>query len=86
MRRLTKQRKFFVSLNIGQNNALVIFALKRNTLSEISEKLLKDIFSEFDGSCPIGNISYKLSLGELQVDDISATFTEGSTKGYITIR
>ena len=64
----------------------MIFALKRKTLSEISGKLLKDIFSEFDGSCPIGNISYKLSLGELQVDDISATFTEESTKEYITVR
>ena len=64
----------------------MIFALKRKALSEISGKLLKDIFSEFDGSCPIDNISYKLSLGELQVDDISATFTEESTKEYITVR
>lgn len=54
--------------------------MKRNTLSEISEKLLKDILSELDS--PIDNISYNLSLGEMQVDDISATFTAGNTKGY----
>ena len=44
------------------------------------EKLLKRILSEFES--PIDNISYKLSLGEMQVDDISATFTAGNTKGY----
>ena len=47
---------------------------------------MKDIFSELDGSSPIDNISYTLNLGELQIDDISATFTAGSTKGYIPIR
>ena len=41
----------------------------------MSEKLLKDIFEEFD------NISYKLNLGEMQVDDISAKFVAGNTKG-----
>lgn len=54
--------------------------MKRKTLSEMREKLLKRILSEFDS--PIDNISYKLSLGEMQVDDISATFTAGNTKGY----
>ena len=44
MERLRELRKFLVSLYIGQDNALEIFALKRNNLSEISEKLLKDIF------------------------------------------
>ena len=32
------------------NSATEIFALKKNALSEISEKLLKDVFSEFDES------------------------------------
>ena len=58
--RLSKLRKFLVSLDIDQNNTLEIFALKRNNLSEISEKLLKDIFSEFDGSKTIDSISYKV--------------------------
>ena len=55
--RLSKLRKFLVSLDIDQNNTLEIFALKKNNLSEISEKLLKDIFSEFDGSKTIDSIS-----------------------------
>ena len=58
--RLSKLRKFLVSLDIDQNNTLEIFALKKNNLSEISEKLLKDIFSEFDGSKTIDSISYKV--------------------------
>ena len=58
--RLSKLRKFLVSLDIDQNNTLEIFAFKRNNLSEISEKLLKDIFSEFDGSKTIDSISYKV--------------------------
>ena len=58
--RLSKLRKFLVSLDIDQNNTLEIFALKRNNLPEISEKLLKDIFSEFDGSKTIDSISYKV--------------------------
>ena len=86
MTRVSELRKFLVSLNNGQNNALEALALKRNTLSEISEKLLKDIFAEFDGSSPIDNISYKLNLGKLQVDAVSAKFTAGSTKGHIPIR
>ena len=85
MTRVSELRKFLVSLNNGQNNALEALALKRNTLSEISEKLLKDIFAEFDGSSPI-DISYKLNLGKLQVDAVSAKFTAGSTKGHIPIR
>ena len=80
MANVSELRKLLVSLDIGQNNALEIFALKRNTLSEMSEKLLKDIFVEFDGSSPIDNVSYKLNLGELQVDDISAKFAAGNTK------
>ena len=84
--RLSQLRKFLVSLDIDQNNASEIFALRGNTLSEISEKLLNYTFTEFDGSSPIDNISYKLNLGELLVDDISATFTAGSSKGYIPIR
>ena len=79
--RLSQLRKFLVSLDIDQNNASEIFALRGNTLSEISEKLLNYTFTEFDGSSPIDNI-----LGELLVHDISATFTAGSTKGYIPIR
>ena len=86
MARVSELRQLLVSLDNGQNNALRALALKRNTLSEISEKLLKGIFAEFDGNSPIDNISYKLNLGELHVDDISTKFTAGSTKGYIPIR
>ena len=86
MARVSELRKFLVSLNNCQNNALGALALKRNTLSEISEKLLKGIFAEFDGSSPIDNISYKLNLGKLQVDAVSAKFTSGSTQGHIPIR
>ena len=86
MARVSELRKLLDSLDNGQNNTLDALALKRNTLSEISEKLLKDISAEFYGSSPIDNISYKLNLGELQVDDRSTKFTAGSTKGYIPIR
>ena len=86
MTRVSELKKFLVSLDIGQNNAFETLALKRNALLEISEKLLRYIFAEFDGSSSIDNISYKLNLGELQVDDISAEFTAGSTEGYISFK
>ena len=85
MARVSELRKLLVSLDIGQNISLETFALKRSALSKISEKLL-DIFAEFDGSSPIDTVSYKLNLGELQVDDMSAKFTAGSTKGNISIK
>ena len=45
-------RKLLVSLDIGQDegNASETFSVKRNNVSEISKKILKDIFSEFEGS------------------------------------
>ena len=57
---------------IGQLNALVIFAVKRTTISEISKELLNDIFAKCDRSSPIKNFTDRLNPGELQVGDISA--------------
>ena len=42
---------------IGQHNAMEIFAVKWNVVSEISKVLLKYIFSELDGSSGIKNIT-----------------------------
>ena len=63
-----------------------IFATKKSTISEISKELLNDIFVEFDRSSTIKNVTDRLNLGELQVDDTSAKFTAESTKKYIPIR
>ena len=60
--------------------------MQRSTISEISEELLNDILAEFDRSSSIKNITDRLNLGELQVDNISAKFTAESTKKYIPIR
>ena len=46
MTRVSELKKFLVSLDIGQNNAFETLALKRNTLLEISEKLLRYILME----------------------------------------
>ena len=70
----------------GPHKALVIFSIKRSTISEISKKLLKDIFAECDRSSSIKNFTDRLNLGELQVDGISAKFTAESTKKYIPIQ
>ena len=60
---------YFASAYIGQHNAIEIFVLKWNVVSET----LFDIFTELDRSIEIQNIlTDRLSLGELQVDDISA--------------
>ena len=84
MLRVSKLRKILVSLD--QHKALVIFSIKRSTISEISKKLLKDIFAECDRSSSIKNLTDRLNLGELQVDGISAKFTAESTKKYIPIQ
>ena len=46
--RVSKVRQLLLSLDIGQHNALKIFAVKRNIVSEISKVLLNDIFAEFE--------------------------------------
>ena len=74
-----------MSLGIGQHNAMEIFAVKWNTVSKISKVLLNDVL--LDGSSGIMNIiTDRLTLGRLQVDEIPATTTVGSTKKYIPIR
>ena len=40
----------------GQHNAIEIFAVKWNVVSEISKVLLNDIFTEIDESSEIKNI------------------------------
>ena len=58
---------------IGQHNAMGIFSIKWNVISETSKVLLNDIFAELDGSSGIKDIiTDRLNLGELEVDDISA--------------
>ena len=41
-------RKLLVSLANGKHNALVIFAVKRSNIPEITKKLLNDVFVEYD--------------------------------------
>ena len=70
---VSEVNKLLVSLDIGQHNAMEIFAVEWNAVSETNKVLLNDIFTEFDGSSGIKNIiTDRLNLGELQVDDISA--------------
>ena len=64
----TEKTFTLVSVDIGQHNALDIFALKGITISEISKELLNDILAEVDRSSPIK----RFNLGELQVDDLSS--------------
>ena len=80
--RVSKLWKVLVSQDIGQHNALEIFAVKRNIISEISKELLNYIFAEFDKSSSIKNVTDRLNLDELQVDGISAKFTAERTKKY----
>ena len=85
----TEKTFILVSLNIGQHNALEILAVKATTISEISKELLNDIFPELDRSSTIKKITdrpERLSLGELQVDDILTKLTAENTKKYIPIR
>ena len=42
MLHVSKVKTFLVSLDIGQDNALEIFPVKRNIISEISKELLND--------------------------------------------
>ena len=70
--------KLLVSPDIGQHNAMEIFAVKRSLVSETSKVLLNDVFTEPDGSSEIKNIITDiLNLGELQVDDILAKIRYG---------
>ena len=76
---VSEVRKLLVSL--GQHNALEIFTVKWNVVSEINKVLVNDIFAEFDGSYGIKNIiTDRSNLIELEVDDISAKITTESTK------
>ena len=78
--RVSKLRKHLVSLDIGQLNALVVFAAKSSTTSENTKELLDDIFAECDRSSLIKNFTDRLNFGEMQVDDISTKSTAESTK------
>ena len=61
--------KLLVSLDISQHNAIEVFAVKWNVVSEISKVLLNDVFAEHDGSSGVKNITTdRLNLGELQVN------------------
>ena len=46
-----------MSLDIGQHNAMEIFTVKWNVVSEASKVLLNDIFAELDGSSGIKNLT-----------------------------
>ena len=83
---VSELRKLLVSLDDGQHDALETFVVKRSTISVVIKELLNDISTEFDRSSPVKNITDMLNLGELQLDDISATFFAKKTKKYIPIR
>ena len=75
---VSEVNKLLVSLDIGQHNAMEIFAVEWNAVSETNKVLLNDIFTEFDGSSGIKNIiTDGLNLGELQVDAIPAKIRYG---------
>ena len=77
---VNKVDKLLVSLDIGQHNAMEIFAVKWNVVSETSKVQLNDIFTELDESSGIRNIiTFRLNLGvcKLQVDDIPAKIRYG---------
>ena len=60
-------RKLLVYLDIGQDHALEVFAVKRKIFSVISKELLNDIFAESDGSSYFINIiTDRLNLRELR--------------------
>ena len=64
-------KKHLVLLDIGQHDAMKIFAVKWNVVSEISKTLLNDIIAELDGSNGVNNITTdRLNLGRLQVATI----------------
>ena len=44
------------------------------------------LFAECDRSSPVKNITDRLNLRELKVDDIRAKFTAESSKKYIPFR
>ena len=77
-----------MSLGIGQHNAMGIFTLKWNVVSEISKLLLNYVLAELNGSSGIKNIiTDRLNLGGLQqVYNISAKTTAERSKNYISIR
>lgn len=55
---VNKLRKHLPSLDIDQDNALEIFFVKWNIISELNEELPNDIFAKFDGSSPITDKYY----------------------------
>lgn len=75
-----------MSLNIAQLNLFEIFTLKRRIVSEISQELPNDIFAEFDRNSRIKNITERLNLGELQVDDVTTNYGRKYKYIYTPIR
>ena len=72
--RASALRKFLVSLDISQHNALVILTVRR-VLFQRSGKNYIMLFVECDRSRSIKNFTGRFNLHELHVDDISAKFT-----------
>ena len=62
------------------------FSLKKGILFQRSVKNYIVLIVECDRSSPIKNFTDKLNLHELQVNDISATFTAESTNEIYTIQ
>ena len=68
-------------------NALEIFAVTWNILSQINKVLLNYIFAKLDGSNQIKNVvTDKLNFVQLRVDDIAAKITADSTRKCIPFR
>ena len=63
--RVSKLRKHLVSLDIGQLNALVVFATKSSTTSESTKELLDDIFAECDRSSLFKNFTDRWYINKI---------------------
>ena len=57
-----------------------------STISGMGKELLYNIFAECDRSSPTYHFTDSFNLAELEVDDISTTFTAESTRKYISVR
>ena len=82
----SKLRRLLFSLDISQDNASVIFAVKE-VLFQGSVKNYGMLFEKCDNRrSPIKNFIVSLNLLEFQVYDLSAKFTAKSTNKYIPVR
>ena len=80
--RVSEMRKLLMSLHIIQHNLLEILTVKRKAVSDKSKKSLNYTFAEFDGNSRIKEITDRINLDELEVDDISKNYGSKYKKVY----